>query len=155
MSGVRTLLHDQLGFHHLAIGVDTDALDAGYTGQYVGCQQDQQPLVVVVHGGQHPVADDLAALLVALAACSSVDVVEILEKKRLEVTLLEVTITGEQDPDPPWTYRKIHVKYRLGGKDLTEKAVEQAIRLSLDKYCSVASTVRGVAQITTEHEIVA
>jgi len=94
-------------------------------------------------------------LLVALASCSSVDVVEILEKKRLKLTLLEVTITGEQDPDPPWTYRKIHLKYQLGGTDLTEKAVEQAIRLSQDKYCSVATTVRGVAQITTEFEIVA
>ena len=92
-------------------------------------------------------------LLVALASCSSVDVVEILEKKRLKLTLLEVTITGEQDPDPPWTYRKIHVKYRLGGEDLTEKAVEQAIQLSEEKYCSVAATVRGVAEITTEYEI--
>ena len=94
-------------------------------------------------------------LLVGLASCSSVDIVEILEKKRLKLTSLEVTINGEQDPDPPWTYRKIHLKYRLGGKDLTEKAVEQAIRLSQDKYCSVAATVRGVAQITTEYEIVA
>jgi putative redox protein len=94
-------------------------------------------------------------LLVALASCSSVDIVEILEKKRLKLTLLEVTITGEQDPDPPWTYRKIHVKYRVGGQNLKEKAVEQAIRLSQDKYCSVASTVSGVAQITTEYEIVA
>ena len=94
-------------------------------------------------------------LLVALASCSSVDVVEILQKKRLNLTSLDVTITGEQDPDPPWTYRKIHVKYRLGGKDLTEKAVEQAIRLSQDKYCSVATTVRGVAEITTEFEIAA
>ena len=94
-------------------------------------------------------------LLVALASCSSVDVVEILETKRLKLTRLEVTITAEQDPDPPWTYRKIHVKYRLGGKNLTEKAVEQAIRLSQDKYCSVAATVRCVAQITTEFEIMA
>lgn len=94
-------------------------------------------------------------LLVALAACSSVDVVGILEKKRKKLTLLEVTASGEQDPEPPWTYRKIHVKYRLGGKDLTEKAVEQAIGLSQDKYCSVAATIRGVAQITTEYEIVA
>ena len=94
-------------------------------------------------------------LLVALASCSSVDIVEILEKKRLKLKLLEVTITGEQDPDPPWTYRKIHVKYRLGGKDVTEKAVEQAIHLSQDKYCSVSATVRGVAQINTEFEIVA
>ncbi len=94
-------------------------------------------------------------LLVALAACSSVDVVGILEKKRKKLTLLEVTASGEQDPEPPWTYRKIHVKYRLGGKNLTEKAVEQAIGLSQDKYCSVAATIRGVAQITTEYEIVA
>ena len=93
-------------------------------------------------------------LLVALAACSSVDVVEILEKKRKKLTLLEVTTTGEQDPDPPWTYRKIHLKYRLGGNNLTPKAVEQAIQLSEEKYCSVAATVRGVAKITTEYEIV-
>ena len=93
-------------------------------------------------------------LLVALAACSSVDVLEILEKKRKTLTLLEVTASGQQDPDPPWTYRKIQVKYRLGGKDLTAKAVEQAIGLSQDKYCSVAATVRGVARITTEYEIV-
>ena len=93
-------------------------------------------------------------LLVALAACSSVDVVEILEKKRKTLTLLEVTASGEQDPEPPWAYRKIHVKYRLGGNDLTQKAVEQAINLSQNKYCSVAATVRGVAQISTEYEIV-
>ncbi len=94
-------------------------------------------------------------LLVALASCSSVDVVEIIEKKRLKLSLLEVSATGEQDPDPPWTYRKIHLKYRLGGKGLTEKAVGQAIRLSQDKYCSVAATVKGAAQISTEFEIVA
>jgi len=92
-------------------------------------------------------------LLIALAACSSVDVVEILEKKRLKLSLLEVTTTGERDPEPPWSYRKIHLKYRLGGHGLTDKAVMQAIDLSQEKYCSVAATVRGVAQITTEYEI--
>jgi putative redox protein len=93
-------------------------------------------------------------LLVALASCSSVDVVEILEKKRLKLTQLDVTTTGERDPEPPWPYRRIHLKYRLAGEGLTPKAVEQAITLSQEKYCSVAATVRGVAQITTEYEIV-
>jgi putative redox protein len=93
-------------------------------------------------------------LLVALASCSSVDVVEILKKKRMKLTLLEVTTSGEQDPEPPWAYRKIHVKYRIGGEGLTDKAVAQAISLSQEKYCSVAATVRGVAQITIEYEIV-
>ncbi len=94
-------------------------------------------------------------LLVALASCTSVDVVEILKKKRKKLTLLEVTASGEQDPEPPWAYRKIHIKYRVGGKGLTDKAVSQAIALSQEKYCSVAATVRGVARITTEHEIAA
>ena len=93
-------------------------------------------------------------LLIALAACSSVDVVEILEKKRKKLTLLEVTTNGERDPDPPWAYRKIHVKYRLGGQGLTGKAVTQAIELSQEKYCSVAATVRGVARLTYDYEIV-
>ena len=94
-------------------------------------------------------------LLIALASCSSVDIVEILEKKRKKLTLLEVTTHGERDPDPPWAYRKIHVKYRLGGQGLTDPAVSQAIQLSQEKYCSVAATVRGVAEISTEIEIVA
>jgi putative redox protein len=93
-------------------------------------------------------------LLIALASCSAVDVVEILEKKRLTLTSLEVVTTGERDPEPPWPYRKIHVSYRLAGRGLTPKAVEQAIRLSQEKYCSVAATVRGVAEITSDHEIV-
>ena len=93
-------------------------------------------------------------LLIALASCSSVDVVEILEKKRKKLTSLEVTASGERNPDPPWAYRKIHVKYRLGGQGLTDKAVEQAIKLSQEKYCSVAATVRGVAELSWEYEIV-
>ncbi len=93
-------------------------------------------------------------LLVALASCSSVDVVEILKKKRKTLTLLEVTATGEQDPEPPWAYRKIHLMYRIGGSGLTDKAVAQAIELSHEKYCSVAATVRGVAKLTTAYEIV-
>lgn len=93
-------------------------------------------------------------LLVALSACSAVDVVEIMKKKRKKLTLLEITASGEQDPEPPWAYRKIHVKYRIGGEGLTDKAVAQAINLSQEKYCSVSATVRGVAQITTEYEIV-
>jgi putative redox protein len=94
-------------------------------------------------------------LLIALASCSSVDVVEILAKKRLTLTLLEVVTTGEHDPEAPWPFRKIHLKYRLSGQGLTSKAVEQAINLSQEKYCSVAATVRGIAQITTDYEIIA
>ncbi|MBM4425127.1 MAG: OsmC family protein [Chloroflexi bacterium] len=92
-------------------------------------------------------------LLIALASCTAVDVIDILAKKRMPLESLEIITSGEQDPEPPWTFRKIHVKYRLGGAGLTEKAVAQAIELSEQKYCSVTATVRGAAQVTTEYEI--
>lgn len=93
-------------------------------------------------------------LLVSVGACSSVDVVDIMAKKRQPLELLEVSVTGEQDADPPWTYRKIHILYRVKGKGIQEKDIAQAIELSHTKYCSVASTISGVAEITTSYEIV-
>ncbi len=92
-------------------------------------------------------------LLVGLAGCTAVDVVDILTKKRAGLTSLEIQTSGEQDADPPWAFRKIHIKYILKGKNLSQKAVEQAIQLSEEKYCSVAATVRGVAEISYEFEI--
>lgn len=92
-------------------------------------------------------------LLVALASCTAVDVVEILAKKRQELTGLEIGVSAEQDSEPPWTFRKIHLTYKLTGKNLTEKAVAQAIELSEEKYCSVAATIRPTAEITYSYEI--
>ena len=94
-------------------------------------------------------------LLVALASCTAVDVVEILAKKRQELTGLEIGVSAEQDSDPPWTFRKIHLTYKLTGKNLTEKAVAQAIQISEEKYCSVAATIRATAEITHDFEIIA
>jgi putative redox protein len=92
-------------------------------------------------------------LLLAVASCSAVDVVEILTKKRMPLSLLEISSSGEQDQDPPWTFRKIRLHFKVGGKNLTEKAVEQAIQLSEEKYCSVAATIRATAEIVTTFEI--
>jgi len=93
-------------------------------------------------------------LLVALGGCTAYDVVDILEKKRQKVTGLEVIVTGEQEPDPPWTYRKIHVHYVVRGINLREKAVRDAIKISEQKYCSVAATLRGAAEVTYDYTIV-
>lgn len=92
-------------------------------------------------------------LLVALASCTAVDVVEILQKKRMPLASLETETRGEQDTQNPWPFRKIHLVYRLRGQNLDAQSVEQAIRLSEEKYCSVAATVRGVAEITYSFEI--
>jgi putative redox protein len=92
-------------------------------------------------------------ILSALAGCASVDVVNILEKKQSPLSHLEVQVSAEQDADPPWTFRKIHMKFLVEGEGVTEKSVEQSIELSEEKYCSVAATLRGVAEITTSYEI--
>jgi putative redox protein len=92
-------------------------------------------------------------LLVALASCTAVDVVEILAKKRLHLESLEISAEAQQDQEPPWAFRKIHLTYRFKGADLTEKDVKQAIDLSEQHYCSVAATLRGVTEITTSFEI--
>lgn len=93
-------------------------------------------------------------LLVALASCSSVDVVEIMQKKRQPLASLQVQASAEQDADPPWTFRKIHLTYLISGQNLKEADVAQAIALSEEKYCSVAATLRGVAEISTSFEII-
>jgi putative redox protein len=92
-------------------------------------------------------------LLSALAGCTSVDVVEILAKKKTPLSHLEVVVSAEQDADPPWTFRKIHMQFRLKGEGLTEKDVQRAIDLSEEKYCSVAASLRGVVDITTSFTI--
>jgi len=92
-------------------------------------------------------------LLIALASCTAVDVVEILEKKRMALTSLELSVTGEQDEDPPWTFRKMTILYSIKGEGLNEKAIEQAIQLSEEKYCSVAATIRATCQVETKFEI--
>ena len=121
--------------------------------QFVGMDSTQHSIVLsTANEGTGSKPSDL--LLIALGACSGVDVVGILNKKRLKFTGLQIKVSGEQDADPPWTFRKIHVEYVVRGKGLSEKAVQQAIELSEDKYCSVAATIRGVAEITSSFQIV-
>jgi putative redox protein len=91
-------------------------------------------------------------LLGALGACSSVDVVEILRKKRQKLESLEIEISGERAIEPPTVWTKIEMVYRLTGT-LDEKAVRDAIELSQTKYCSVAATLRKTAEINYRFEI--
>ena len=93
-------------------------------------------------------------LLISLATCAGIDVVSILEKKRQRFTSIEARVSKQNDPDPPWCIEKIELEWVVRGRGLKEKAVRDAVRLAEEKYCSVSATVRGVAQITTEYEIV-
>jgi putative redox protein len=96
-------------------------------------------------------ASDL--LVVALCSCSAYDVVDILQKQREPLAGLTVTAEAEQAPEPPWQFTKIHLHYEATGKGLDPKKVERAIKLSEEKYCSVAATIRGVTEITHSFEV--
>jgi putative redox protein len=91
-------------------------------------------------------------LLAALGACTSVDVVVILSKKRMKIESLEVDVSGERASEPPAVWTKIELLFRLTGK-LDDKAVRDAIELSQTKYCSVAAMLGKTAKITYRYEI--
>lgn len=88
----------------------------------------------------------LEAVLMALCACTSVDVVSILKKKRQDLTGLRVSASAERSEDYPKVFTKIHLTYSVRGK-LSRKAVEDAVTLSKNKYCSVSAMLEKSAEI--------
>lgn len=93
----------------------------------------------------------METVLMALCSCTSVDVVSILMKKRQELTGLRVTATAKQAETPPRVFTHIMLTYAVRGK-LSRKAVEDAVSLSKNKYCSVSKMLEKAA--TIEYEIV-
>lgn len=95
----------------------------------------------------------LEAFLSSLAACTAMDVISILRKKRQEVTAYRIEIDGDREPHgSPWPrpYKTLRVRHFLTGVSLDEAAVKQAVELSDEKYCSVSSTIRQSPPIETE-----
>jgi putative redox protein len=92
-------------------------------------------------------------LLMAVASCSTYDVVDILTKQREPFLNLKVLCSGEQSPDPPYAFLKIHLHYLVYGK-VNPKKLEKAIHLSEEKYCSVISALRPGVPIISDFEII-
>lgn len=80
-------------------------------------------------------------LLVSLVGCAGVDVVSILQKKRQKFTDIQVSVSKVNAPEPPWTIEKIEVEWVIRGHGLREKAAKDAVRLAVDKYCSVSASL--------------
>jgi putative redox protein len=90
-------------------------------------------------------------VLIALCGCTASDVNGILRKKREPFTMLEVRAQAERATGYPAVYTEIKLTYRVGGK-VSPKAVEDAVRLSKEKYCSVSAMLEKTAKITTAIE---
>ena len=86
-------------------------------------------------------------VLIGLCGCTATDVVSILRKKREPFTSLEVRAQAERASEPPTVYTEIKLTYRVGGK-VAPKAMEDAIRLSKEKYCSVSAMLAKTAKIS-------
>ena len=124
-------------------------------GQFLAVDSSKHSVVLSTQDEENGIGMKPSELLLAaVGGCSAVDVVNILQKKRQQLTGLEIHVTAEQDPDPPWTFHKIHMRYVVRGRDLSEKAVADAIRLSEEKYCSVSTTLSKAVDFSTEYQIV-
>ena len=89
----------------------------------------------------------------ALGGCSAVDVVRILQKKKQNLRKFEATVSWEQEKEFPQYFKKLHLNYRITGNGIKKEAVERAIQLSEEKYCSVGVTLKPKAEITSSYVI--
>jgi len=99
-------------------------------------------------------ATPMELLLLALGGCTGVDVISILRKKRQRVTNYRIEVSGERRDEFPKSYTRLYVKHIVRGHGVSEQALASAIELSETKYCSVAATLSGSAEIVTSYEIV-
>lgn len=126
------------------------SLDWVANRQFVMHDRNGFPIIMDHPNGVN--ASDLLPL--SLIGCSSYDVVSILEKQRQKVTDLAVSAESTRDPEPPFTFRRIHVHYRVSGCDLDPDKVGRAVRLAEEKYCGVFSTLKAAVELTSDFEII-
>lgn len=92
-------------------------------------------------------------VLIALAGCTGMDVISILEKMKKKVEKFEVSCEGERAEEHPRVYKKIKVHYYVEGKDIDDASVKRAIELSKEKYCSVSIMLSKAVEISFTYEI--
>ncbi len=106
------------------------------------------------YGGEDTAPTPMETVLASFAGCTSFDVMTILKKKRQDVSSYSVETEAEKSEEPPEVFTKIKIKYIVKGKNISKEAVERAIQLSYDKYCSVGAMLKKTAEITTSYEII-
>lgn len=118
---------------------------------FEGTTEDGKRIVLDGNSAHVHGPSPMQAVLMSLCSCTSVDVVNILKKKRQDLKALRVTAHATQADSPPRVFTHIKLIYAVHGK-LSRKAVEDAVALSKDKYCSVSKMLEKAA--TIEYDIV-
>ncbi|BFT30515.1 OsmC family protein [Alteromonas sp. D210916BOD_24] len=96
----------------------------------------------------------MESVLVAVGACSSIDVVDILKKGRHDVQACHCDLEAQRAETPPRVFTKIHAHYTVSGEGISDKALARAVQLSAEKYCSVMLMLAGNVTITTSYTLV-
>ena len=120
--------------------------------RFIGMASSGHALVIDADRERNTGAGPMELVLVGLCACTATDVVSILRKKREPFAAVEVHAEAERATEPPTVYKTIKLVYRVRGK-VARKAVEDAVRLSEEKYCSVAAMLKTTAKITYQIEL--
>ena len=105
-------------------------------------------------GGRNLAPRPMELVLAGTGGCTAYDVVLILKRSRQDVASCELKLSAERAPADPKVFTKIHMHFIVRGKNLKPALVENAVRLSRDKYCSASKMLEKTAAITTAFEIV-
>lgn len=124
------------------------------TELFEGVTPSAHSVVIDTDRGRDSAPSPMELLLIALGSCTAVDVVSILRKKREDVLDYRVEVRGARREENPRSYQRIEVRHIITGRNISERAVAQAIELSGEKYCSVAATFRPTAEIVSSYEII-
>jgi putative redox protein len=104
--------------------------------------------------GEDPGISPMELILVGLAGCTGIDVISTLRKQRQPLENLKVRVRGKRAESYPRVYTEIEITYLLWGRGLKQKAIERAIRLSEEKYCSVSAMMQTTAKISTSYQVI-
>jgi len=121
--------------------------------RFIGSASSGHAFVIDADRQRNTGAGPMELVLVGLCACTATDVVSILGKKREKFTSLRVRAEAERAKQPPTVYTQIKLIYSVGG-GVSKKAMEDAVRLSEEKYCSVSQMLQKTAHITSEIEYI-
>jgi putative redox protein len=121
---------------------------------FIGVTPSGHAQAIETDSARAAAATPMELLLIALGSCTGVDVISILKKKRQHVTDYRIEVSGERREEFPRSYTRLHVKHIVRGRGISAQAVSSAIELSETKYCSVAATLHGSAEIVMSYEIV-
>ncbi len=116
--------------------------------RFVGSGSSGHALVIDADRQSNTAPGPMELVLIALCGCTATDVVSILKKKREPFTGLKVRAEAERAKEPPTVYTEIKLVYTVSGK-VSQKGMEDAVRLSKEKYCSVSQMLQKTARITS------